>query len=188
MLLAYDANVHVKDQTGRTPLFWASFSSDVVIMLALLDATASPYDVDIHNRTCFSILGQYDGVEPDQTELCRGYWVMLSSKESYQKIVITTKTSKGKLVIRHPRVKASKAQSRKQPRDENQSNGPCQHSCEKKRDKQPAVQTDYGKQMYNPILDGLTPRERIKSRLVPLGLYPYDCGSGGKCWFKSVTN
>ena len=71
MLLVYGADVHAKDETGRTPLLWAAFSSNTEMIRKLLDADVSPYEMDYHRRTCFNILGTYKNADPVQTELCR---------------------------------------------------------------------------------------------------------------------
>ena len=116
------------------------------------------------------------------------YWEMLKTKKIITKESLLPKPNRKE----NPSSDTRESKLPKHQADIHRGNKPkvidLVNAHLKKEDRKPAVQTDHGKQMYNPILDGLTPRERLKSILKPLGLHPYDRGAGGECWFKSVAD
>jgi len=188
MLLKYGADVHAKDKTGRTPLFWAAFPSNTNMILILLDAGASPYEMDYHKRTCFNILGTYADSDPIETDLCREILGNVKNEKDLTKESLLPKPNRKEnpssdtRESKHPKHQAEIFRKKKFNLME------LENAHVKKEYRQPVVLTNHGKEMKNPILDGLTPRQRLKALLNPLGINLYDCGSGGDCWFNSVAD
>ena len=77
-LLAHGAEVDVQDALGRTPLFWAAYQANPILILLLLNMNASLHFQDSNGRDCFDILGVYKRTTERKLTVCR--WILAKYK------------------------------------------------------------------------------------------------------------